>query len=421
MGEFRMPSLGADMTEGTILEWRVKPGDAVRRGDIVAVIDTAKAEIDAEIFEDGVIDTLIVQEGTKVPVGTVLATVAADGAAPLQPEYRPPAAVAPPEVAPAAPAPIRSTRVRVSPVARRMAEQLGVDLSTLEGTGPHGSICKADVERAAAEPSGAAPGAPAPPPSAAAAPPPPPPSAAAAPPPTAPAPTPAAVPHRGADERRAAMRETIAALMARSKREIPHYYLATEIDMTAAQAWMEAHNREVPIAQRMVPAALLLAATARAAQEFPDMNGFYVDGSFRPSDAVHLGVVIALRGGGLMAPAILDAARKGPVEIMRDMGDLVRRTRGGGLRGSEISAATLTVTSLGDQGVTSVFGVIYPPQVALVGFGRVRERPWAANGMLGARPLTVATLAADHRVSDGNRGALFLATIDRLLQQPEEL
>jgi pyruvate dehydrogenase E2 component (dihydrolipoamide acetyltransferase) len=380
MAEFRMPALGADMTEGKVLEWLVKPGDTVHRGDVVAVIDTAKAEIDAEIFEDGVIEELLVPVGERVPVGTPLARVQVSGA------VEPVTPAAPPVIAASA----GDGRLRVSPVARRMAEQLGVDLTALAGTGPHGAISKADVERAA----GAAP---APPPG--------------QPPPATPS----------ADDRRASIRSTIAALMARSNREIPHYYVTDEIDMTRALAWMEAHNAERPIGERLVSAALLLTATARAARGFPDMNGFCVDGAHHPADHVHLGVAIALRGGGVIAPAILDADRKGPAEVMRDLRGLVARARGKGLRGSELSEPTLTVTSLGDQGVASVAGVIYPPQVALVGFGRVRERPWAEHGMVGARPVAIATLAADHRVSDGHRGALFLSTVNTLLQEPEKL
>jgi pyruvate dehydrogenase E2 component (dihydrolipoamide acetyltransferase) len=285
-----------------------------------------------------------------------------------------------------------------------MAERLGVDLATVEATGPHGSIGKADVERAAAATAPAEPRAPAASPE--------------------PAPSPEPVPSREpapTGDRQAAIRATIGALMARSKREIPHYYLDTEIDMSRSTAWMETHNASCPISERLVPAALLLAATAKAARSFPDMNGFFVDGELRPAEHVHLGVAIALRGGGLIAPAILDADRKSPIVVMRELRDLVARARRGGLRGSEMSESTLTVTSLGDQGVRSVLGVIYPPQVALVGFGRVRERPWAENGMVGARPVAVATLAGDHRAGDGHRGAVFLSAIDRLLQQPEEL
>jgi pyruvate dehydrogenase E2 component (dihydrolipoamide acetyltransferase) len=218
-----------------------------------------------------------------------------------------------------------------------------------------------------------------------------------------------------------AMRQAIARLMSRSKREIPHYYLSTTVDLTRALAWLHEQNRALPVADRLVPAALLLKATALAAVANPAMNGFWVDDAFHPAPQVHLGIAISLRGGGLVAPALHDAARLGLGDLMAQMRDLVARARTGRLRGSELTDPTLTVTNLGEQGVESVHGVIYPPQVALVGFGRVTERPWAVDGLLGVRPLTTLTLAGDHRATDGFTGARFLADIDQRLQQPEEL
>jgi pyruvate dehydrogenase E2 component (dihydrolipoamide acetyltransferase) len=209
--------------------------------------------------------------------------------------------------------------------------------------------------------------------------------------------------------------------MARSKREIPHYYLSTTIDLSAAVTWMREVNAGRPIASRLVPSALLLAAAARAAHDVPDVNGFFVDDAFRQSPAVHLGVAVALRGGGLVAPAIHDADRLSVDDLMEQLRDLVVRARAGRLQRAEMADPTITVTNLGDLGVESVFGVIYAPQVALVGFGRVVERPWAQDGMLGVRPTVTATLSADHRVSDGLRGGRFLARVDELLQKPEEL
>jgi pyruvate dehydrogenase E2 component (dihydrolipoamide acetyltransferase) len=209
--------------------------------------------------------------------------------------------------------------------------------------------------------------------------------------------------------------------MARSKRDVPHYYLATDIDLAAAVAWTAEHNAGRAIAERIVVSALLLAATARAAARFDDLNGFWIDGAFRPATGVHLGVAISLREGGLVAPAIHDADRRSAAELMGALRDLVRRARSGRLRGSEMADPTLTVTNLGDHGADLVHGVIYPPQVALVGFGAVRERPWAVDGMLAVRPVVTATLAADHRQSDGHRGALLLSEIDHLLQEPEKL
>lgn len=217
------------------------------------------------------------------------------------------------------------------------------------------------------------------------------------------------------------MRKVIAALMARSKREIPHYYLGTHIDMSKAMGWLQAENFKRPVTERLLYSVLLLKAVALAAHEIPEMNGFWIDGAFEPSEAVHVGVVISIRQGGLIAPAIHDVDRKSLSEIMASLRDLVKRVRAGVLRSSEIADATITITSLGDEGVESVFGVIYPPQVALVGFGKIVERPWASGAMVGARPVMMASLSGDHRASDGHRGALFLTAIERLLQEPENL
>jgi pyruvate dehydrogenase E2 component (dihydrolipoamide acetyltransferase) len=209
--------------------------------------------------------------------------------------------------------------------------------------------------------------------------------------------------------------------MERSNREIPHYYLGLDIDMTRALDWLKAENRQRPVTGRILHTALLLKATALAAHEVPEVNGYFVDGAFQPSPTVNLGVAISLRQGGLVAPAILDASAVALGDLMRQLQDLVARARAGRLRASEMSSGTITVTNLGEQGVGLVYGVIYPPQVALVGFGKVTERPWAENGMLGVRPVITSTLAADHRASDGHRGGKFLATIDKLLQEPEHL
>jgi len=380
VSEFRMPSLGADMEAGTLVEWRVRPGDAVRRGDIVAVVDTDKAVIEVEIWEDGVVDELLVSAGQKVPVGTPLARL------------RPAGEPAPPPVAPT-PIPVEAApatrRVHATPLARRIAQSLGVEVAAVEGTGPGGAVTRADVERVAS-----------------------PPRAALAP--AAPAPQPA-------DLRAARARQAMAAAMARSKREIPHYYLTTRIDLSRALGWLATENARRAVADRLLPAVLLLRAVALAAREVPEMNGFFVDGALRPAACVHLGVGISLRQGGLVAPALRDADTKDVTVLMRELSDLVARTRTGVLRSSELGDATLSVTNLGDQGAESVHGVIYPPQVALVGFGRIAEQPWAHEGLLGVRPVVVATLAADHRASDGHRGSRFLAALDRLLQAPEKL
>jgi pyruvate dehydrogenase E2 component (dihydrolipoamide acetyltransferase) len=394
-----MPALGADMESGVLVEWLVAPGQPVKRGQVVAVVETQKGAVEVEIWQAGVVDALVVQPGTRVPVGEVLATLR-DGEAVAPAAPAAPPAAAPSPAAPVAPrvaaavAPIpAAAHAKASPAARKRAEALGVDLARVTGSGPGGAITLEDVERAA--PGGAPGGAKAPAPPAARA--------------AAPA------------DKQAAMRAAIAAAMAKSKREIPHYYLGTAIDVTRAQDWLAQENAKRPVKERILFAAVLLKAVAAALPEVPELNGFWIDGAFKPSAAVHLGVAIALRGGGLIAPAIHDANAKSVAELMAALGDLIQRARSGALRSSELTDATVTVTNLGEQGVESVYGVIYPPQVALVGLGKIVERPWAEGGGVFVRRVLHATLSADHRASVGHRGGLFLAALERLLQQPEKL
>ena len=217
------------------------------------------------------------------------------------------------------------------------------------------------------------------------------------------------------------MRQSIAALMTTSNREIPHYNLSATVDLHAALEWLRKRNRELPVAERLVPSALLLLAASRSARAVPDLNGHWVDGAFRPASSVDLGLILSLRRGGLLVPAIHDADSLTVDQMMAAMRELTTRARAGRLRGSDLIPPSFTVSNLGDQGVESALGVIYPPQVALVGFGAVSERPWAVDGLLGVRPLVTVTLAGDHRASDGAVGARFLKHLDRLLQRPEEL
>ena len=412
-----MPSLGADMEAALLIEWRVKPGDTVKRGDIIAEVTTDKGDIEVEVFEDGVVEKLVAEPGSKLPVGALLAVIRAAGQ-PAPPSVAPvaPAAPAPPPVAPPAPqpqpqprpAPAETQRVHASPLARKVAAELGIDLATVTGTGPGGAIERADVERAAAQGQAKAPPAtPAPPPA-------PPPAAPAAPAPES-APAPA---HAAAGS---GMRRAIASAMARSNREIPHYYLQTRIDMSVALRWLETANAARPIKQRLLPAVLLLKAVARALQETPDLNGYWHDDQLERRDAIHIGFAIASRQGALITPAIHDVQSKSLDEIMAALHDLIPRTRAGRLRSSELTDGTITVTNLGDLGVETVFGVIYPPQVALVGFGRIAEQAWARDGMLGVHPILTATLAADHRATDGRTGGQFLDALNHLLQKPEAL
>ena len=477
MGEFRMPSLGADMTEGTLLEWLVGPGDPVHRGQVIAVIDTVKSAIDIEAFEDGEVETLLVEPGATVSVGTPLAVIRTNaGAVPSAPaEPTPPGEPLEASLAggPAEPA----HHVAASPIVRRLAHELSVDLDAVEGSGRDGSITRHDVEVAAASHHGAQPlGAPGTAQSVKAVsrahpsasprarrratelgidlqaiagtgpggsvtsddvegaarvattassdmtPQPPPRAAAGA---GRPAPAPPARRARTADvrtdERKDAMQAATAALMARSKREIPHYYLETTIDLRAMLDWVAERNQGRAPSERLLPAAVLLKATVTCMLTVPDLNGFYVDDRFEPHDHVDLGVAVSLRAGGLLVANIRGADSLSLDELMARLKDIATRARAGRLTSSEMTVPTVTVTNLGDQGADLVHGVIYPPQVALVGFGRTVERPWAVDGMLTVRPVVVATLAGDHRVTDGHRGSRFLAALDTALQKPEEL
>ncbi|BCW55786.1 MULTISPECIES: dihydrolipoamide acetyltransferase family protein [unclassified Arthrobacter] len=461
MAEFRMPSLGADMEHGKVVEWLVKPGDYIHKGDLVAAVDTDKTVMDIESFQEGVLAEFLVDIGDTVDVGTPIARITATPAElPPAPPADREAKAAPPvrhlahtlgvdvgrisgsgtdgevtradvERAAAAPstrAPEPATapethRVRSSPLARRLAAELGVQLSAVTGTGPGGAVTEEDVLAAVpprgrpAKEAGAE-------------------KPAAAPPSEAqPVEAPTVEAPRGTPEeeqpgrkrttaaggKAESLRQAIGALMSRSKKEIPHYYLSTTLDLAAAMAWMQAANQQRPVSSRLVPSALLLKATALAAKEEPDMNGFFTKGAFHPSSAVHLGVAVALRHGGIVAPAVHHADTLSLDQLMDQLRDLVGRARAGRLQRAEMADPTITVTNLGDLGVESVYGVIYPPQVAMVGFGKVLEQPWAHNGMLGIRHAAIATLSADHRVSDGLRGGRFLARIDELLQAPEKL
>lgn len=421
MADFTMPALGADMETGRVVQWNVKAGDRVRPGDVVAVVETHKGAIDVECFLDGEIGELA-PLGEDLPVGSVLAHVrtAGEGADAVAAPAHSPAPAAAPASAPAlahapagvpahaqepalaaAPAPEAApggeaaARARVTPVARRRAGELGLDADALAGTGPDGAVTLADVERAAAlgvkRPAGER-------------------AEAAASPRAA----------RGGFDP-AQMRQAIAAAMGRSKREIPHYYLSTTVDFARAQAWLDAYNAERDPVDRLLPAALLLKASALALVQVPQLNGFHENGVFRAGAGVHVGWAIALRGGGLVAPAVHDADRLPLPALMAALRELVQRARTGGLRSSELTDPTVTVTSLGERGAESVYGVIYPPQVAIVGFGRVVERPAVVDGQVVARPQVTVTLAADHRASDGHLGGQLLAAIDRALQSPATL
>ena len=403
MPEFLMPRLGADMTAGKVVKWLKRPGEHIERGDIIAVVETDKANVDVESFVEGVLEKILVEPGdAALPVGTPLALIRsaagaeskAVAAAPVQAARL--VAAARPVAAPAAaarlapraqaiPAAAAEERARISPAARKRALELKLEPATLTGSGPQGRIILADVERAAQSAG---------------------PRAAAA---------------DASVSRQQRMRDAIAAAMARSKREIPHYYLACTIDLGRALSWLAERNAGRAVTERLIYAVLLIKAAALALREVPELNGFWLDNRAQHSEAIHAGIAISLRGGGLVAPALHHTDRLSLDELMRGFQDLVSRARVGSLRSSEVTDPTVTITSLGERGVESVYGIITPPQLALIGFGTPLARPWVKDGAVVSRPLLTATLSGDHRASDGHRGALLLSALDRLLQEPEAL
>jgi pyruvate dehydrogenase E2 component (dihydrolipoamide acetyltransferase) len=391
MTEFVMPILGADMESGTLVAWRKQPGDNVRRGDIIAEVETDKADVEVEIFMDGVVEKILVEPGEKVPVGTPLALISVAGQeAPAAVPHPPKPEAAPAAEAPAPrgarpPAVAGERRVHVSPAARMFAQELGVDLAIVAGTGPGGRIQRRDVETAAAAV-------------------------------RAEAKAPAVV-----DERQARMRLAIAAAMQHSAREIPHFHISSTIDLGRAMDWLSVENERRPIAERLLYGVVLLKAVALALHDVPELNAIWTGAVAEQKTAIHIGVAISLRGGGLVAPALHDTDKRSLSELMNQFRDLVQRARAGSLRSSELSDPTITVTSLGETGAESVMGLIYPPQVALVGFGRLARRVVPIEDAIGVRPTINATLSADHRVVDGHRGSVFLAALDHLLQEPEKL
>jgi len=350
------------MSAGTLVAWRKKKGDSVKRGDIIAEVETEKAVIEIEVYSTGVIDEILVQPGEKVPVGTPLAVIREEGRE-------------------------EDLRLRVSPLARKVAQEKGVDLKKIQGTGTDGAITMLDIEKAAEAKSDRA----------------------------------TIFPAEISVDRKLRMRQTIASAMARSKREIPHYYLGTTINMNPAVAWLCNQNLNRAPIDRMLYGVLLIKAVALALKEVPELNAIWENDQVVLKNEIHVGVAISLRQGGLVAPAIHQTDKLSLDELMGRLSDLVKRARSNSLKASELSDPTITVSNMGEQGVETLFGIIYPPQVALVGFGKLLERPWSVEGKVVSLPVITATLSGDHRVSDGHRGGIFLSAIERLLQSPEDL
>jgi pyruvate dehydrogenase E2 component (dihydrolipoamide acetyltransferase) len=421
---FAMPSLGADMTEGRITEWLIEPGDALERGQIVVIVETDKSDIEVEVFEPATVLELLVGEGDLVPVGTPIARFTAAGtdvrgtaSAPAQP----------PAVAPATPhvaQPAAATHV-TSPVIRHLVDELHIDPGQIHGSGPGGRVHRDDVE-AAAGPAG---------------------RTRVTPRarrllrqrgidpatvadqgyvsgdhvlalPTDSTPAPVVEPATERPTRAETMRRHIADLMSRSWAEIPHFHVAKRLDLGTAIDRLTEANEGRPLTDRVVPGALLLCASARAAAKVHACNGWWRDGTFEQAEDVRLGIVLSLRSGGIIVPTIEAADELTPVEMMTRLAELVQRARQGRLRASDLTEATITVTNLGDLGADSVAGVIHPPQVAIVGFGAVHDEVLPLDGTPTVRTVVHASLAGDHRAFDGLAGSRYLAQLQTLLDGP---
>ena len=379
MIDFKMPSLGADMADGVLVEWKKQVGDSLRRGDAIADVETQKGVIEIEVFDEGTLAEMLVHEGDRLPVGTVMARIrpadAAELASPTGQPDRPgnpgSAGSVKEPVQRAAPAAPEGARVRVTPLARRRAAELGVDPARVRGTGEGGAVTRQDVEAA----------------------------------------------RGGASSE--SIRQAVAAAMSRSNRDIPHYYLSSTIDLSVALELLGRRNEQRPVERRLLPVVLFVRAVARALRLVPELNASW-DGALRPSRDIHVGLAISLRGGGVIVPALKYADEKSLDELQEALNDLIPRARALRLKSSELTSSTITMTSLGDRGVDEVFGVIYPPQVALVGVGGIVERPLAIAGRVEVRPSVRVTLAGDHRATDGLTGNRFLVALGDELGRGEE-
>lgn len=368
MIEFIMPSLGSDMEAGTLVEWRIKPGDKVKRGDIIAEVDTQKGLIEIEVFNEGKIQKLLIREGEKVPVGTLMALI--DDEKTSEKKL--------PEIQATAGHP------KITPLARKIAEEHNLDISGLQGTGPEGAITKEDVEKKIL--SGI---------------------------PPAEKPLKTMATHE-------TLRSAVAAAMSKAKKEIPHYYLEKKTDLSETMNFVRNYNSLRGPEKRILPVAFLIKAVALSLMEVPELNAIWDKKLILKSD-INVGFVISLRSGGIVIPSILNANEKTPEQIMDVLNDLIPRARALNLRSSELTDSTISITSLGDGGADKVFGIIYPPQVALIGCGSISTEPVADNGSIKLKEVVHVTLSGDHRASDGLTGSRFLSLISRYLQKPELL
>jgi len=355
-----MPSLGADMDQGKLMVWKIKAGDEVKKGQTIATVETTKSAVEIESFRDGKVLELVGKEGEELRVGSTIAIFDLEGEEKIVPE---------------------APRLKISPAARRLATQMQVDLSAVNGSGSDGQIelkdVQSNVDRQATL-----------------------------------SPRPTSIIN---------IREAIAKAMSRSKKEIPHYYLKTRISLDVLLEWIDERNKVLPAVDRLMVPAVLMKGIIQAIKEYPMMNGYYVNGAFEVKDSVNLGIAVALKSGGVLVPAIMSAETMDLARINTAFLDLLIRTRKSELKNRELTEGTITVTNVGDLGSHEVFGIIFPPQVALIGLGRIHKSAVEDNGLIRSGFIIDITLSADHRVTDGLSGSRFLAQIEKIFLNPSML
>jgi pyruvate dehydrogenase E2 component (dihydrolipoamide acetyltransferase) len=400
-----MPKLSDAMVEGRVLQWLKKEGDRVQGGDVLASIETDKAEIELEAFGSGVLRKILAGDGQTVPVGQLIAVIAepdedisaivsglaagpvAGAPAPPKVEVKP---LAPAAAAPAAPAP-ETGWVPASPIARRMAREAGVDLAQVKGSGPGGRILERDIEAYLATQAQRMAGAEVP------------------------------VGEREFEDKElSTMRKTIAARMVQSKSPIPHFTVTVEADMVAAVELRKSLNAMEANAEKLSVNDIVIKATALALQRHPGVNAKYHDGRVRLYKRVHLGIAVAIEDG-LIVPVIRDCDRKSLGEIAREAKGLIERARGRKLRPEEYSGGTFAITNLGMYDVVEFTAVIDPAHGAILAVGAVQEKPVVMNGQVAVRQRMRLTGAFDHRIIDGAMGAKFLQDLKKILENPVQL
>ena len=428
--ELKMPALSPTMEEGTLAKWLVKEGDTVKSGDLLAEIETDKATMEFEAIDEGVVSQILVAEGTdNVKVGTVIAVIAGEGedagsakAAPAPAPAAEPKAEAPaPAAAPAptaAPAPVPAPaaapaasgdRIKASPLAKRLAAERGIDLSTVKGTGPGGRIVKDDLDGAAAgdaAPAAAAPAAAAP----AAAP------AATSAPAAAGAIPDFGIPHE--DEKLSGMRKTIARRLSQSMQESPHIYLTVDIRLDALlklrgelNASLESRGVKLSVND------MLIKALAVALERVPSCNVSFGGDVMRKYSRADISVAVSIPGG-LITPIITDAGGKSMSKISTEMSELAAKAKEGKLQPNEYQGGTASISNMGMMGIKQFTAVINPPQAMIMAIGAGEKRPYIVDDALAIATVMSATGSFDHRAIDGADGALLMKTFKELVESP---